>query len=181
MRVCSYEIDADDRIVSVDRAWCEFAAANGAPLYALPTHLYGRSLWSFISDSTTRHIYQVIVSRVRRQGGEVRVPFRCDSPSEKRWFELKVNSTPSGGVRFDSCAVHTEPQNVTAFVTGGPGEGMLRMCSWCKDIETEDGWEPVEHAVARLRIFSAGEVPQVTHGICPPCARKFEEGSSVID
>jgi hypothetical protein len=27
----SYRVDADDRIVSVDANWCDFARANGAP------------------------------------------------------------------------------------------------------------------------------------------------------
>lgn len=180
MRVCSYEIDAEDRLVAVDEAWCAFAEANGAAFYARPANLCGQSLWSFISDGTTRHIYHVIVTRVRRLGRPITVPFRCDAPLERRWFELRVESRHGGGVRFESDAVRTEPREAAAPVTGGGTAGMIKMCSWCKDVETDRGWEPVERAVARLGVFGAGRLPDVTHGICGDCARKFE-GDWLID
>jgi hypothetical protein len=176
MHVCSYEIDANDRIVRVDAAWRAFAEENDASFYGDTANLYGRPLWSFVCDSTTRHIYHTIVSRVREEGMTVRVPFRCDSPRMLRWFELTIGPLPDRGVRFESRAVRTEPRAVPLFVRPGAPDSaaMLRMCSWCKDVDTTDGWQPLDRAIAQLALFTADELPQVTHGICPSCVRKFE-------
>ncbi|MFI5400157.1 MAG: hypothetical protein ACHQZQ_03785 [SAR324 cluster bacterium] len=46
-------------------------------------------------------------------------------------------------------------------------EGLVPICSWCKDIRTESGaWVSIES-------FIAQETPaQLTHSICPTCASK---------
>jgi hypothetical protein len=50
---CMYELDGDLRIRSVDLAWCEFAAANGAPDLVPPPGPVGQSVFAYIQDATT--------------------------------------------------------------------------------------------------------------------------------
>jgi len=48
-------------------------------------------------------------------------------------------------------------------------EGLVPICSWCKNIRCEDGqWESIEDYISRV---SAAEF---THGICPECSRKIK-------
>jgi CheY-like chemotaxis protein len=48
-------------------------------------------------------------------------------------------------------------------------EGLVPICSWCKNIRRKDGqWESIEDYIGRV---SAAEF---THGICPECSRKMK-------
>lgn len=45
-------------------------------------------------------------------------------------------------------------------------EGFLRVCAWCRKINHEDAWLPLEE------YFSEGFSIDTSHGICPACAEK---------
>ena len=174
--LCRYQTDADGHLVHVDQGWCDFALANDAAEYAVPDALYGRALLSFISEPTTQHVYSVLMNRVQNQHAVVVVPFRCDAPQLRRWLELKM--TPhEGGVAFATRELRTE-QREAPFPFGRAGSRadlLLRMCSWCKDVEAQPGrWERIEDAVSHFALFREPEVPGITHGICPSCVALFE-------
>jgi hypothetical protein len=46
-------------------------------------------------------------------------------------------------------------------------EGFMRVCSWCKNIEHNGSWMPLE------KYFEAGFKSPTTHGMCPECAEKM--------
>ena len=50
-------------------------------------------------------------------------------------------------------------------------EGFLRVCSWCRKINHEDRWIPLEE------YFASGYNTQISHGICPDCLDKFSKGT----
>jgi hypothetical protein len=179
--VCTYHVDAGDRLVFADEGWRAFARMNAAPGYADPSALYGQPLLSFISDPTTRHIYAGLLERVRREQLQIRVPFRCDAPSCRRWLELVMTPRPDGGVTFVSRELRTEPRREPVEIaTAAPGgETFVRMCGWCKKVDAGGQWLEIEDAIVRLRLFSARETPSVTHGICPACVELFEAGRGV--
>jgi hypothetical protein len=176
--LCRYTTDREGRLAFVDRGWCEFATANAAPPdYAIPERLYGRALLSFISDSTTLHVYSLLMERVLREKVPIVVPFRCDSPPERRWLELEM--TPhEDGIHFASRQVSVEPRPVPVPFDrpGTRADLLLRMCSWCKDVELAAGsWGPVEEAVKTFALFRDADVPGITHGICPSCVKVLED------
>ena len=174
--LCRYRTDPEGRLIFVDDGWCRFAEANDATEFAVPESLYGRMLLSFISEPTTRHVYAVLMQRVVNHHTTAVVPFRCDAPRERRWLELTM--TPhEGGVAFATHALRLEPRPEPFPLHGTAREGdpMLRMCSWCKDVELAHGeWGPVEDAVTRFGLFRDVHVPMITHGICPSCVALFE-------
>ena len=175
--LCRYATDADGRLVSVDAAWCEFAQANGAPEYAEPDRLYGLPLLSFISDTTTKHVYSVLMQRVIDEREPVRIPFRCDAPALRRWMELTMTVRAGGGIDFVSRQLRAEPRIAPLAFDRAPlpHAPMLRMCSWCKNVELPRGrWDTLEQAVRELGLFGERAVPDITHGICPPCQTLFE-------
>ena len=173
--LCCYRTDADGKIIFVDEGWCAFARENGAPEYAVPEALYGRELLSFISEPTTLHIYSVLMQRVMNHRQWIKLPFRCDAPDVRRWLELEMRPW-EGGIEFRTRTLRSEPRPVPfPFDRRGGGDTMLRMCSWCKQVELDPGrWAAVEEAVGRFHLFGDAAVPQITHGICPACVGLFE-------
>jgi hypothetical protein len=173
--LCSYEIDAAGDLVLVDDGWCHFARQNGAPAYADPAALYGRRLLSFISDPTTRLIYAALIVRVVATGTPLSVPFRCDAPAFRRWLQLDMTPRVDGGVRFTTRQTRGEPRDPPIQVdAAAPADApMIRMCSWCNDVETPRGWARAEDAVAVLELFAGTRVRVITHGICPACVARF--------
>lgn len=53
-------------------------------------------------------------------------------------------------------------------------EGFVRVCAWCRKIDRDDKWIPLE------QYFSEGFNTKTTHGMCPECAallkKQIEEG-----
>ncbi|MEM7231422.1 MAG: hypothetical protein AAF517_04575 [Planctomycetota bacterium] len=48
--------------------------------------------------------------------------------------------------------------------------GMIRVCAWCQRASVSGRWVPIGH------LLTSSRVGRLTHGICPRCAGKFEEG-----
>ena len=49
-------------------------------------------------------------------------------------------------------------------------EGFLRICAWCKRLNRDDEWIPVEE------FFQRGFETMTSHGICPECLAKASAG-----
>ena len=79
-----YRIDSTDTIVSVSENWYAFANANAWGGTFRPEDLVGHRLWDFVQDREARHLYQELFRRVRGGKPLRTIPFRCDSPSERR-------------------------------------------------------------------------------------------------
>ncbi len=54
-------------------------------------------------------------------------------------------------------------------------DGFLVLCSWCKKVELSGNWVEAEEAMDRLKLFEQEAIPQVTHGVCPPCTAAVKE------
>ncbi len=50
-------------------------------------------------------------------------------------------------------------------------EGFLKMCAWCRKIDYNGEWIPVEAFLAQKLDV------KTSHGVCPECARKALEGT----
>lgn len=165
----AHQIDADDRLVQVDAAWRAFGRENGLP--DPDAVVLGRPLWDFITGTEVRHLYELILGRVRG-GRTVSFPFRCDAPHLRRHMRMAVAPLAAGAVRFLCVLLRQEARAPAALLDPSrrPGEDVLILCSWCKRVAVAPGeWAEVEDAVARLGLFEAAELPGLSHGICPPC------------
>lgn len=171
MNTVRYRISPDDIILEVNESWVDFAAANGAPELG-PIQVLGQPLWRFISGVEVRHLYTLLLGRIRRTHSTVVIPFRCDAPDLRRFMEMTMTALPDGTVEFIATLIRTESRDVVSFLAPGSdrGQPLLTICSWCKRVQiAETDWVEVEKAVARLGLFQRDILPQLTHGVCHTC------------
>lgn len=171
-----YRVDATDRIVYVNEAWDAFARENEG-VAATAARVVGRPIWDFISDRTTRMIYQNALERIR-SGTELRFSFRCDSPSCRRRMEMQISrSDEPGSVEFRSVTIAEEHRQLPRVAQGELGSGdeepLLRVCGWCNRIDVDGAWKEIEEALPLLRLMERAKPPMATHGICESCVEKM--------
>ena len=170
----SYQIDPQDCIVSVSDSWEVFARANdGAAV--LPDKVLGRPLWDFIQDRSVRQLYRHLVAKAR--GGEpVEFDYRCDSPSQRRVFLMRIAPVMTERIEFLSRLLSSEPRPPQGLLDAQSprSPAVLRICSWCLRVAvTSDEWVEMEAAVRRLKLLHAETLPALTHGICPRCLEEM--------
>ena len=172
-----YTLDPSDRLVAVDERWIAFAEANGAA--ALADRVLGETLWAFMASATLRELYRRVLTRVRSTGNQVTLPFRCDSPTLRRFMLLSIGPAlgPHGTLSFKATLLRVEPQPATASAfyaarDAATGDAttpdVLVMCSTCKRLEI-DGWHEIDQAIARGADLLTEPVRPISHGLCPIC------------
>lgn len=169
-RVFSYRIDDHDRIIDCSEEWFAFARENNsAQLTRASTR--NRPIWKFIDDLETRHLYRLILSRVRG-GKTIHVCMRCDSPTARRKVQLQIAPLPDRGVAFESQITHEEPREYVALldVTRERSPDIVSICSWCKKVQVPGrGWFEVEEALKQLGLSSEEHLPQLANMVCYEC------------
>lgn len=173
--VVEYAIDGDDVVVALGAGWAEFAERNEAPeLLGTPS---GRTLWSQIGDDELRDLWRTAVERVRTHGVSATVPFRCDGPTSRRWFEMTMSPLPHGGVHFRSTMTFemTRPR-VSMLERSAPRDeaaAAVAVCSCCAEGLHGERWVPVEELLTSLRLLEQVPAPTVSYGICPRCSTQM--------
>ena len=171
-----YQIDGNDCITFVDSTWVSFAEQNKAP--ELTKSVIGRSIWDFFAGQEVRQFYQLIFCTARSRNRELIIPFRCDSPTRRRFMELSVTPHQDGALSLTGLLVREESRPHVALLdsTNSDPNAFQLICSWCKRLHLEDNsWVEVEHAISELDLFGLPQVPSLTHGICPDCVSEIRQ------
>lgn len=171
-----YRIDRDDQIVFANEDWYHFARENGVNTLN-PDTVTGRSLWSFIENIETQHLFQVLLKKIRQTGLSVMFPYRCDSPNCRRYLEMNLIPQANHVLEFRSRILRQEARSPVRLMTEHVERtaDKLIMCGWCKKVILPDGcWVEVEEAVSALDLFDAPRLPIISHGMCHECSRGFE-------
>jgi hypothetical protein len=175
MSELEYCVNAEDKISSVNHEWLSFAEANeGRTL--LPPGILGRSLWAFVGDMETQHIYGVLHRRVRAHGRSVRLSFRCDAPERRRLLQLDILPQRDQELLYRVRTLKQEFRELVPLLDPRRPrqESFVRMCGWCKRVAVGPRkWLEVEEAVAALDLFDEPRPPQLTHGICESCSDRL--------
>jgi len=178
--VFTYRIDREDVITRVSKNWVFFARANAWGSDYRPEDVVGKRLWDFIEGDETRQLYDIVLRRVREGQRCGPIPFRCDSPLERRSLELFLAPLPDGQIEFTSTIIRTERRDDPIMLLDSHvdrSEATVRICSMCKKMATSpDRWVEVEEGLSRLRLFDAVEMPRLTHGVCPGCYHGVVDG-----
>ena len=176
---CRYDLDDEWHIVAVDDAWSAFARANDAP-ELLPPAPIGQKVLSYVEDHTTVALYEALFARARRTRVPITIPFRCDSPTRRRYLDLRIEAKARSGLRLRSRLLRSEAREAVPLLDRRrPRDGrLLRMCSFCKRVEAHDRWCEVEDAVTSLRLFDSFSLPTLTHGLCYAC---YERATALLD
>lgn len=167
-----YIIDSNNRIIQVDDNWDRFALANDSP-HLVRDRVVNQPLFDLISDPLSRHLYQLLIERVKHTGKPISFKFRCDSPDKRRFMHMDMSYQDTcDGIGFKSTTEREEPRDPVALLSPQASRSgdLVILCSWCKRIKISDAkWVEVEQGVQKLGLFNAGELPQLSHGMCPDC------------
>jgi hypothetical protein len=169
-----HRIDAEERICFVNDAWLAFAGENGWPVSA--EQLLGSAVMSHVSDAETRHIYRLLIARVRKEARPIHFRYRCDSPEQRRFLEMRIRALPLGEVEFRSRVLGVERREAIKLLERGPtrrSADPLQICSWCKAVYAHTAWLELEEAVQRLGLLAEANLPSLSHGICPACSDRL--------
>jgi hypothetical protein len=166
-----YTVDPQDVITSVCPLWLAFARENGATQLTREA-VVGRSLWDFIAGDETQQLYRTLLQRVRARNASTVVPFRCDSPTLRRYMRLELTPEPNGSVQFDGVLERVEqtvPYNLLDQNFPRSMQ-MLTLCSCCKRILMENyGWLEIGAVAERLDLLNKNIAPKLRHSLCPEC------------
>lgn len=170
--VYSHRADKNDIIIEVSDNWGAFAHDNFGANTCLPDDVVGSSLWDHIADPETRHLYEIILKKVRENKTQAELSFRCDSPETRRFLRLSVTSEDEDSVTFRSELLRTESRSPVELLRSDidRSDELVKICSMCKKIAISiTQWEEVEVAVEIMKLFELNILPQFTHGVCPSC------------
>ena len=169
-----YQIDSRDIIISISDNWWTFAYENSWKKEPNHEEVVGRSLWDFILGNETQHLYAEVFRKVRAGKRGRPIPFRCDSPSERRFLELKLKLLHDDQIEITSTILRTENRKPLRFIDNQTPRttDLIRICSMCKKIDiAQNQWLEIEEALGILKLFEEDKVPSLTHGLCPDCYR----------
>ena len=170
--VFTYRLDGGDTIVALSDNWHAFAVSNDWGAEVAADAIVGRKLWDFIRDPETRHVYAELFKRVRDGQPPRAIPFRCDSPQERRYLELLIEALPDGGLAITSRILRTESRSHVSLLDAGTARSaeLITICSMCKKIKVSaERWAEIEDGLGQLKLFEGGEMPQLSHGLCGAC------------
>ena len=135
--IITYIIDEIDHIVEVGGDWDEFASKNNGETI-LKENVESNEIWHFIKDSGVRYLYRVMIEKIRKLGGRIEFPFRCDSCVVRRFMKLEIEPYPNDTVRFVSTVLNEEERpRIDMMDPALPkSDEIVRICSWCKKNRT---------------------------------------------
>jgi len=169
--VFEYRLSPDDAIAFVSDQWLAFARENGAGNLSAEAVL-GRSIWDFIADQPTRDFYRQVFSSVRTTDRPAVVPFRCDSPTLRRFMRLEVRHQVGCGIKLKSILVRAEPCERRQVLDGEtpPCDRRITMCSCCKQVLIEPlGWVSLDAANHHPHVCPDDHRPSIRYEVCPAC------------
>lgn len=161
-----YGLSADHRLSYFNVGWFEFAWANGGQAM-LDQWKRGRSLFDAIPPLL--EFYRLGFERVRLSRLPWEHRYECSSPTERRWFGMRVLPVRDGGMLVVNGLASAEP--ITAESSGvlledylQPGH-LIVQCSHCRRVRqmgTAERWDFVPELVARVPALAS-------HGLCGTC------------
>lgn len=164
-----YKIDSNDTLADLNELWDQFATENDAADF-LSQNIQGRSLWDYIYDLDTRHLYEAILKHVRQHDIMLQFPYRCDSPAFKRFMHMEIYPDQNGKIIFQNEITRIEPRNQKVyyhFVSMGR-RMFLRLCSVCLRVKHDNVWHEIEDAL-NMGILDNDRQIQVACCVCDEC------------
>ena len=168
-QVFVHRIDAADFIRFVSESWVAFGTENRAG--QLARTVVGTQLWRYIAGVEVRRIYRALLERIRADRRPIQFPFRCDSPTVRRYMRMMVMAQPDGSVEFQSELVREERRAALSVLDPASPRGNKRimLCAWCKRVERDGQWYELDDAVHTLSFFDPPRPPHLDHDVCPHC------------
>jgi len=164
-----YWLDIGDVIVDITGEWNSFAQENNAQELER-RRVIGRNLLSFIQGDVTRMYVRTLIQSARLMRKPLVRAYRCDSPEQRRYMEMRLCLEDSGLLRWEHRLVRIEPlpRRLEFRVLDGPVRPpRIVRCSICNRLKQRAGW--VEPDAGEIPCPEGdGQIP-VIYGVCPGC------------
>lgn len=160
-----YRLDHADRIIEVHSDWDAFSSANGGGLRSRSVSVVGRPLLDFVAGDAPRMFMRAALQAARLLGERRTLPYRCDSPSHRRHFEMAVIAGPERGVLVEHILLREELRS--PGMGSAPAKGRGIRCSQCLSLQRwpQPRWLPADQV--------AIQAPATA--VCPTCASRLNE------
>jgi hypothetical protein len=160
-------LDAQLRLVYVNRAWRAFGHDNGADWD--DDRWMGTGVLTAI-PAILGPFYADLFERVRRTGARVDHAYECSSPTTRRFFRMSAFPCESGAYVVVHSLSHASPLALETIPTLDAlyrdADGLMIQCVHCRRVRRGPPgvttWDFVADYVARA---PAG----TSHGLCPVC------------
>ena len=131
-------ISPGGNIVDVSDSCLAFARNNGRVIES--KNVVGHHGSEYIKSPEVRKFYQRLMEHVRATGQPVRLHYRCDSPEQKCFHQMKIAWDRRGRVyEFRNGIVETEDlMNATnlTLVQGGAEDDAPEPCTWLNGLSS---------------------------------------------
>lgn len=105
-----YLVDAENRIVEVGGGWDAAVDALGAGSGVAQADVVGRQLESCIAGDATKMFVRAALDAARVLRQTRVLPYRCDGPGERRYFEMVISPQADGRVQVAHRLVEVRAQ-----------------------------------------------------------------------
>lgn len=170
----SYTLDAQNRIIATGPNWDMFALENGGAM-ACSAQVLQRNVLDFVTGGEVKMLFGNLLKSVREHQRTMRVPFRCDAPTRRRFMMLSVSPEEQQRltVRTQLAQAIDRPASDT-LPEGLEARKVIQLCAWCNRIKQGEEWLDLEQGISHFGLFCQPDVPPLTHGICEDCVRMLE-------
>jgi hypothetical protein len=166
----TYWLDGQERIVRVSDNWDAFALANEGRA-SVASVILKRPLWDFITNDVTRVWMETLLKLARLRSDPVQRPYRCDSPHQRRFMEMRIYHEPGGLLRLEHEFLSIEQTDRPVHIVACDNEREYHSrCSICGRVRHDDEW--MEPALLCVREGLVQEdCLRVIYTVCDSCMR----------
>lgn len=175
-------VDKLNRIIAVDDKWLDEAELGNAEDKLQPEKIMEHFLADYIQDDNTTMYVEAILALCRLRNEKVYRPYRCDSPTHKRFMELELIPQSLGQVKMVHYLLKEEAfeNEVTIEDIGKSLKSKQKtnankatrsyylrcsMCNALKAPDSEEWRDPGEISTPNLNHF------KVIHTVCKNCSQ----------
>ena len=169
----TWKIDSADRVIEIDENFELFCQQNRH------FHFSGIKLGNFFHDALncnqTTYLYRTLIYKARYTDEPINLEIRCDSPTERRWFEINMKRLPgSGTVKFTINKIKHEPRNDISLLKHNVPrtDDKVTICGVCGSVHHDGEWHDLEHFVDKKGLNYSHNQPKLKHSLCKDCLFK---------
>lgn len=163
-------VNRDDQIMSVSSNWDERAQNQGGGAQLFAQALIGQALSRFIRSDNTRMYIEACLKVCRLKQQVLFRPYRCDSPTHKRFMEMQLSPLAEGAVEMKHFLLKEEafeqPLRLETVASAEPGSGYAYVrCSMCNRLKPrgQSQWLEPQRCVHQPQPL------RVIYSVCPAC------------
>lgn len=174
------QLDADNRIMWLSSNWEEVAEQGKAGQQLAEPKVLNQPLSRFVSDDETWLYYEACLNLCRKKQQVLIRPYRCDSPTHKRFMELQLTPLDKGWVEMKHFLIRSEAFEYAVYIQDVTHQQSIQpyqftRCSLCNRLKAQhqDDWQSPE-SFGTLFL----EPVNVIHSVCPDCQKTAWQAST---